>query len=64
MFEADHIIVTTSLGVLKPTVLPFGIHGGPTGFQVCVNDAFKELIRAKKVKAFHRRCGHWHGGRR
>ena len=58
----NHIILTrrvarllqiaTSLGLLKPTVLPFGIHGGPTGFQVCVNDAFKELIRAKKVKAF------------
>ena len=44
--------IATSLGVLKPTVLPFGIHGGPAGCQKMVNDIFWELIQESLLKAF------------
>ena len=40
------------MGVLKPTVLPFGIHGGPAGCQRMVNDIFRELIEEALLKAF------------
>ena len=35
--------MATSLGVLQPTVLGFGVHGGPAAMQKCVNDCFKDL---------------------
>jgi len=35
--------VSTSLGILQPCVLGFGVHGGPAAMQKCVNTIFRQM---------------------
>ena len=39
----------TSLGILQPAVLGFGVHGGPAACQTCVDKIFESM---EEVKAF------------
>lgn len=46
--------VMSSMGLLNPTVLTFGIHNGPTGLQTIVNGVYEEerLCQPPKVLVF------------
>ena len=44
--------LATSIGILQPSVLGFGIHGGPAAIQKIVNLALEKLRKEGKAKAF------------
>jgi hypothetical protein len=48
--------MVTSLGLIQPGVLPFGIHSGPSAMQKCVNAVFQVLMKTKEFQAFLDDC--------
>ena len=44
--------LATSIGILQPAVLGFGVHGGPAAMQKIVNMTFERLRAEGKLRAF------------